>query len=53
MDQKYLWLFLLSHSIGDHFYNIRYKNIPVMQNCYLSSAQAAAARDFPVPNVQV
>lgn len=50
MDQKYIGLFLLSHSIEDHFYTIRYFKKAVMQRCSLSSAQAAALCDFLVPN---
>lgn len=47
------WLFLLSHSIEDHFYTISYFKKNVTQRCPLSSAQAAALCDFLVPNMQV
>lgn len=36
IGQKYLWLFLLRHSIEDQFYNIRHKNLLDTENCYPS-----------------
>lgn len=41
IGQKYLWLFLLRHSIEDQFYNIRHKNQTWMQSLIILPRGAA------------